>query len=146
MDKTAKLGRFDQSFIVKMITDFFILLLVVGVLELGVRFFIVLYDFYSIQVEATQLAADQLAADIRKIMINQGGPVAARTLYPILTKNHDARGLKIAIEPSRKTINSIKQGFDFNMSMRTHKQSKKPGFPGTGIGQLSPPLEGVNRV
>ena len=113
MDKTAKLGRFDQSFIVKMITDFFILLLVVGVLELGVRFFLVLYDFYSIQVEATQNAADQLAADIRKIMINQGGPVAARTLYPILTKNHDARGLKIAIEPSRKTINSIKQGFDF---------------------------------
>jgi len=113
LDKTAKLGRFDQSFIVKMITDFFILLLVVGVLELGVRFFLVLYDFYGTQAGTTQVATDRLAADIRKIMINRGGPVAARTLYPILTKNYDARGLKIAIEPSPKTINSIKQVFDF---------------------------------
>ncbi len=55
MDKTAKLGRFDQSFIVKMITDFFILLLVVGVLELGVRFFLVLYDFTALRLEPPRL-------------------------------------------------------------------------------------------
>jgi len=113
LDKTAKLGRFDQSFIVKMITDFFVLLLVVGILELGIRFFLVLYDFYGTQAEITQVAADRLAADIRKIMVNRGGPVAARTLYPILTENHNARGLEIAIAPSQKTIDSIKQRFDF---------------------------------
>ena len=113
LDTTAKLGRFDQSFIVKMITDFFVLLLVVGILELGIRFFLVLYDFYGTQAEITQVAADRLAADIRKIMVNRGGPVAARTLYPILTENHNARGLEIAIAPSRKTIDSIKQRFDF---------------------------------
>lgn len=113
MDKIAKLGRFDQSFIVKMITDFFVLLLVVGLLELGLRFFLVLYDFYSIQTQTTQIAAERLAADVRDIMVNRGGPVAARTLYPILKANHDARGLKIAIEPSRQTLDSIKQVYDF---------------------------------
>ncbi len=113
MDKIAKLGRFDQSFIVKMITDFFVLLLVVGLLELGLRFFLVLYDFYSIQTQTTQIAADRLAADVRNIMVNRGGPVAARTLYPILKANHDARGLKIAIEPSSQTLDSIKQVYDF---------------------------------
>jgi len=96
-----------------MIRDFFILLLVVGTLELGIRFALVLYEFYSAEALTTQRTAEQLATDIRTIMINRGGPVAARTLYPIMKENHDARGLNIAIEPSRKTVDSIKQAFDF---------------------------------
>jgi len=113
LDKTAKLGRFDQSFIVMMIRDFFILLLVVGRLELGIRFALVLYEFYGAEAQTTQRTAERLATDIRTIMINRGGPVAARTLYPIMKENHDARGLNIAIEPSGKTVDSIKQAFDF---------------------------------
>ncbi len=113
LDITAKLGRFDQSFIVKMIKDFFLLLLLVGALELGIRFALAMYDFYEVERDATRLAAERLAADIRSIMVNSGGPVAARTLYPILKNNHEARGLEIAIEPSEITITSIEAIYDF---------------------------------
>lgn len=113
MDLTAKLGRFDQSFVVKMIKDFFLLLLLVGALELGIRFALVMYDFYEEERDATRLAAERLAADVRSVMVNSGGPVAARTLYPILRDNHQARGLQIAIEPSQLTVGSIEEIYDF---------------------------------
>ena len=113
LDKTSKLGRFDQSFIVKMIKDFFLLLLLVGTLELGIRFGIVLYEFYQEEPKVTRLAAERLASDLRGIMVNSGGPVAARTLYPILRDNHEARGLVIAIEPSPTTVTSIEGIFKF---------------------------------
>lgn len=113
MDITEKLGRFDQSFIVRMIKDFFLLLLLVGGLELGVRFALVMYDYYGVERDATRLTAERLAADVRDIMVNSGGPVAARTLYPILKDNHEARGFQIAIEPSETTIGSIEAIYKF---------------------------------
>lgn len=113
MVNSAKLGRFDQSFAVKMIRDFFLLLLLVGVIELGARFGMALYDFHGDNEQETQQVANRLAADVREIMVNSGGPVAARTLYPILRDNLEARGFEIAIEPSEATIASIKEVFDF---------------------------------
>ncbi len=113
MDHNIKLGRFDQSFVVKMIKDFFLLLLFVGALELGIRYGIVLYDFEQEEPEATKVAAERLASDIRDVMINSGGPVAARTLYPIMKRNHQARGLEIAVEPSPVTVKSIEGMFRF---------------------------------
>lgn len=113
MDFSEKLGRFDQSFVVKLIKDFFLLLVLVGTIEMGVRFALTLYDFYGVERETTRIAAERLASDVRKMMVNSGGPVAARTLYPILRKNYQARGLVIAIEPSEVTVTSIEDIYDF---------------------------------
>ncbi len=113
MDQNSKLGRFDQSFVVKMIRDFFLLLLLVSALELGIRFGIVLYEFYQEEPKVTRLAAERLASDVKDIMVNSGGPVAARTLYPILRDNHEARGLVIAVEPTAATVASIEGIFKF---------------------------------
>jgi len=52
-----KLGRFDQSFVVRMITDFFLVLVLVVIAELGVRFGLVLYDFHTAEKQDTQDAA-----------------------------------------------------------------------------------------
>lgn len=108
-----KRGRFDQSFVVRMIQDFVLILLLVAVAELGLRFALVVSDFYSIEKRATEAAAERLASDIRQIMLNTGGPVAARTVYPILRRSHEDLGLKIAIEPSAVTVQSIKKTFGF---------------------------------
>lgn len=113
LDFSAKLGRFDQSFVVKLIKDFFLLLVLVGMVEMGARFALTLYDFYGKEREVTRLAAERLASDVRDVMVNSGGPVAARTLYPILQKNYQARGLEIAIEPSRVTVTSIREIYGF---------------------------------
>lgn len=109
----SKLGRFDQSFIVRMIKDFFLVLLLVVVAELGLRLALVIYDFYTAEREDTVIAAEGLAADVREIMMNRGGPVAARTVYPILEQNHARMGLEIAILPSAVTAESIKARFGF---------------------------------
>jgi len=82
LDATA---RFDDSFLSHMVRDFFFVLLVVIIAELGLRFFIVWYDFHNESRRATELAANRLATDVKSIMLNSGGPVAARTVYPIVT-------------------------------------------------------------
>ncbi len=112
-DHLLKHGRFDHSFVVRMILDFFLLLLLVSIAELGLRFVIVVYDFYSVEEQATEAAAEQLASDVRRIMLNTGGPVAARTVYPLLRRGHAERGLSIAIEPSDVTVRSIEATFGF---------------------------------
>jgi hypothetical protein len=58
-------------------------------------------------------AAQQLAEDIRAIMLNSGGPVAAQTVFPILDRNFSDLGLAVAILPSEATIESIQQTFKF---------------------------------
>lgn len=105
--------RFDQSFVVHMIRDFFLLLLAVAVLELVARLVIVVYEFETEGHLETRVAAERLAEDVRSIMLNEGGPVAARTVYPMLRENHEALGLIIAVEPSEVTIESIERVFDF---------------------------------
>lgn len=95
-----------------MIRDFFLVLVVVVLLELGVRFALVIYQFETRKPEQVALAADRLAENVRSIMLNRGGPVAARTVYPIIRRNHEEIGLQIAIEPSPVTVESIRKRFN----------------------------------
>ncbi|MFQ6022261.1 MAG: HAMP domain-containing protein [Acidiferrobacterales bacterium] len=110
---SLKPERFDDSFVIRMIRDFFLVLLGVIIIELGLRFGLVLYDFQVQKKKTAEITAERLAADVKSIMLNRGGPVAARTLYPILKKDHENLGLAVAIEPSQATIQSIKNVFDF---------------------------------
>jgi len=82
----SKVGRFDRSFIVLMVRDFFLVLLVVVLIELGTRFFIIIYDYNYPQKKETAKIAEELAVNVVNIMRNRGGPVAAHTFYPILKK------------------------------------------------------------
>ena len=108
-----KLGRFDQSFVIRMIRDFLIALTIIVVFELGGRMLLAFNHFAREDREATEVAAEQLAQDVKDIMLNRGGPVAARTVYPIIQRNHSELGLEIAIVPSATTVESIRQTFGF---------------------------------
>ena len=109
--KETSFGRFEQSFMFHMIRDFFLLLIVVAGLELAIRYAVVVYDFKSNEPQRVERAAQQLAGDIKSIMLNSGGPTAAQTVYPILNRNYDSLGLSIAVVPSDITVESIKQSF-----------------------------------
>lgn len=95
-----------------MIRDFFLLLIVVTGIELGLRFAVVVYEFYSHDKVTTDLTAKQLASDVKSIMLNSGGPVAARTVYPILKRNYEELGLAIAIVPAEVTVTSMQARFN----------------------------------
>ncbi len=101
--------RFDNSFIIHTIRDFFIGLLIIFLIELGARYALVLWNYETVQRQETQLAAESLAEDVRSIMLNRGGPVAARTVYPILQRDHQRFGLDIAIEPSEDTVKAVRR-------------------------------------
>lgn len=96
-----------------MIKDFFIVLLVVTAIEFSVKASLVYYNYYFDGAQEAQVVAEDLADNVRSIMRNEGGPVAARTLYPILEENWSDLGYTIAIEPAEVTIASIEAGFDF---------------------------------
>lgn len=113
MDKHPQVRRFDQSFIFHMIRDFFLVLIVVVCVELGIRFIIILYEFEHHDKFIAELTAEKLASDLKSIMLNSGGPVAARSIYPILKRNHKELGLEIAIIPTALTISSIETIFSF---------------------------------
>jgi HAMP domain len=115
MKKSAS-GRFEQSFMFHMIRDFFLLLLVVVAVELGIRYSVVLYEFNQHEPARVDRAAQQLASDVKSIMVNSGGPTAAQTVYPILHRNFDDLGLAIAVVPSEVTVESMK--FTRNMDAR----------------------------
>lgn len=109
---SSKVGRFDQSFVLRMIRDFFLLLVMVTAVELGLRYAVVVYEFQSHDRAKVDLAAKQLASDVKSIMMNVGGPVAARTVYPILKRNFEDMGLALAIVPSEVTVSSMKARFN----------------------------------
>jgi len=75
-------GRFDKSFAYRMIRDFFVVLLIVTLLELGISLALKAYAFASEGEERTRVTADRLASDLKDVMLNRGGPVAARTIFP----------------------------------------------------------------
>ena len=110
---SPSLGRFDKSFLVMMIKDFFLVLVAVTVLEFSLKAALVYYDFAVNGVRDSEVVAQDLAENVRSIMRNEGGPVAARTMYPILQKNWSELGYLIAIEPSPVTVESIQSGFGF---------------------------------
>lgn len=111
-----RIGRFDQSFVVHLIRDFFLLLLLVIILELGFRFLLVIYEFEHNEKVNTRIAAENLAKDLKSIMLNRGGPVAARTVYPILNRNHNKMGYEIALVPAKVTVTSMESRFGFTPS------------------------------
>ncbi|PZO12833.1 MAG: hypothetical protein DCF26_18170 [Burkholderiales bacterium] len=108
-------GRFEQSFMFHMIRDFFLLLLLVAGIEFGIRYALLRYDFNSAEPARVNRAAQQLANDVRAIMLNSGGPLAAQTVYPILNRNYDDLGLSIAVVPSAITVESMKETFNMDV-------------------------------
>jgi methyl-accepting chemotaxis protein len=105
---TAHVGRFEQSFMFHMIRDFFLLLLLVAGVEMAIRYAALRWDFARAEPERVSQAARQLANDVKSIMLNSGGPVAAQTIYPILDRNYRDLGLAIAVLPSAVTVESMK--------------------------------------
>jgi hypothetical protein len=112
-DDNPALGRFDKSFLIHMIRDFFIVLVIVTLIEFSLKAALVYYNYQSNGVDEAAIVADDLAENVRSIMLNEGGPVAARTMYPILEQNWSDLGYTIAIEPSPVTVHSIEAGFGF---------------------------------
>lgn len=113
MDRTEKIGSaFEQSFIFHMIKDFFLLLLLVATAEMGIRYAVVRYDYASKEQARIDQAAIELANDVKSIMLNSGGPLAAQTVYPILNRNFKDLGLAIAVIPSAVTVESMKLSFN----------------------------------
>jgi methyl-accepting chemotaxis protein len=72
---------------------------------------VVRLEFASEEQSRVDLAAQQLANDVKSIMLNSGGPLAAQTVYPILNRNYDDLGLSIAVVPSAVTVESMKESF-----------------------------------
>lgn len=108
---TPSANRFEQSFVYRMIRDFFLLLVAVAAVELGIRYLALLYQFRTAEPQRVNRAAEQLASDVKSIMLNSGGPLAAQTVYPILNRNYDDLGLSIAVEPSQATVESMRITF-----------------------------------
>ena len=102
-------GRFEQSFMFHMIRDFFLLLVLVAGVEMAIRYAALRWDFSRQEPVRVERAAQQLANDVKSIMLNSGGPTAAQTVYPILNRNYDDLGLSIAVLPSAVTVASMKE-------------------------------------
>ncbi len=113
--KATDTGRFEQSFVFHMIRDFFLLLLVVAVVELAIRYVSLRLDFARNEPVRVTEAARQLADDIKSIMLNSGGPLAAQTVYPILNRNYDDLGLSIEVLPSAVTVASMQETFEMDV-------------------------------
>ncbi len=112
-DDSPSIGRFDKSFLIHMIRDFFIILVIVSVLEFSLKAALVYYNYITDGDDEAAVVAEDLAENVHSIMRNEGGPVAARTMYPILEQNWSDLGYVIAIEPSPVTVQSIEEGFGF---------------------------------
>ncbi len=107
------LGRFDKSFLIHMIKDFFLVLLLVTLLEFALKAGKVFWDYRSNGEAQALEVAEKLSDNVISIMRNSGGPVAASTLYPILDQNWKELGYEIAIEPSAKTLQAIEKNFSY---------------------------------
>jgi len=126
-------SRFEQSFMFHMIRDFFLLLLLVAAVEMAIRYVSLRLDFARDEPQRVQRAAQQLANDVKSIMLNSGGPLAAQTVYPILDRNYSDLGLAIAILPSWVTVESMRitfqmevQGLIPSWGLGTHQQASVP--------------------
>jgi methyl-accepting chemotaxis protein len=116
MAKVGKLSSpFEQSFMFHMIRDFFLLLLLVATVEMSIRYAVVRLEFANKEQARVDIAAQQLANDVKSIMLNSGGPLAAQTVYPILNRNYDDLGLSIAVIPSAVTVESMKESFKIDI-------------------------------
>lgn len=112
-DDNPSIGRFDKSFLIHMIRDFFIILVIVTAAEFSLKAGLVYYNYVVDGQNEAAVVSEDLANNVRSIMRNEGGPVAARTMYPILERNWSDLGYVIAIEPAPVTVESIEDGFGF---------------------------------
>jgi methyl-accepting chemotaxis protein len=107
------IGRFDKSFLIHMIKDFFLVLLLVTALEFALKACNVYWDYQTNGTAQAEVVAEELVDNVVSIMRNSGGPVAASALYPILDKNWKELGYEIAIEPSPDTSIAIQEKFGY---------------------------------
>jgi HAMP domain-containing protein len=110
---SPSIGRFDKSFLIHMIRDFFVVLVIVTLVEFSLKAALVYYNYVVNGVAEAEVVAEDLADNVRSIMRNEGGPVAARTMYPILEENWSDLGYVVAIVPAPVTVRSIEEGFGF---------------------------------
>lgn len=110
---SPSIGRFDKSFLIHMIKDFFLILVIVTIVEFSLKAALVWYNFRANGTDEARVVAEDLADNVRSIMRNEGGPVAARALYPILERNWSDLGYVVAVEPAPVTVSSIEEGFGF---------------------------------
>ncbi|WP_135504777.1 HAMP domain-containing protein [Roseovarius aestuariivivens] len=110
---SAAIGRFDKSFLVHMIKDFFLILVLVTIVEFSIKAALVYTNYATNGETEAGRVAGELSDNVRSIMRNEGGPVAARTMYPILETNWNDLGYEIAIVPAPVTIDSIEENFGF---------------------------------
>lgn len=115
--------RCDQSFLVRMIKDVFVILVAVTAVEFSIKAGLVAWAFRTGGETSARSVAEEVANKVREIMRNEGGPVAARTLYPILRRNLDARGHAVSIVPAPITVTAIEAGFGFR------PEGIPPAFP-----------------
>ena len=128
----SSIGRFDKSFLIHMIKDFFLVLLVVTLIEFTLKAGKVYWDYQLNGENQAREVAEELSENIVSIMSNAGGPVAARTIYPILEQNWTDLGYEIAIIPSEVTVTAIEKNFGFTpdgipiagMTESEHKTAK----------------------
>lgn len=126
ISRNARIGQFDKSFLFRTLRDFFFSVVFIMAVVLAFSYWLTLQRFQDEGQQQTVYAAERLADDIRQIMLNKGGPVASRTVYPILRRNHERLGLAIAIQPSEVTVSSIEKRFDFT------PQGLPPDWPENG--------------
>jgi len=107
------IGRFDKSFLIHMIKDFFLVLLLVTIIEFVLKAGKVYWDYQTNGESQAMSVAEEISENVVSIMTNSGGPVAARTVYPILEKAWTDLGYEIAIVPSALTVESIEKTFQF---------------------------------
>jgi len=110
----SSIGRFDKSFLIHMIKDFFLVLLLVSIIEFALKAGKVYWDYHTNGESQALAVAEEISDNVVSIMTNSGGPVAARTVYPILEKAWTDLGYEIAIVPTGMTVESIKQTFQFS--------------------------------
>ena len=110
-----------------------LLLLAVAAVELAIRYAVLRYNFAQAEPARVARAAEQLANDVRSIMLNSGGPTAAQTVYPILNRNYDDLGLSIAVLPSAVTVDSMRttrnmdaQGLPARWVVGEHREASVP--------------------
>lgn len=96
-----------------MIKDFFLVLLLVTIVEFALKASKVYLDYQTNGEAEARSVAEELSENVVSIMSNSGGPVAARTVYPILEKAWTDLGYEIAIVPSAITVEAIEKTFNF---------------------------------
>lgn len=96
-----------------MIKDFFLVLVLVSIIEFAFKAGKVYWDYQSNGESQALDVAEEISENVVSIMSNSGGPVAARTIYPILEKAWTDLGYEIAIVPSAVTVESIQKTHSF---------------------------------